>query len=322
MRSIVFAAAGLVAMLPTTTTTAQQKAQPSQPAAEVSSPATAVHASQANQEGERAIRLTAEAVARAYNAGDAKALAALFAPDAEIVNEQGHAVGGQEAIQRTFAGIFEAHPKTRIEIAIDSIRFVGPTVAIEDGTSTVTHAAGEPAERSRYTVVHVRQGDKWLMASARDLPDETSSAEDELKQLDWLIGDWVDESPEALVLTSYRWSDNHCYIVGEFKVQVGGRPAMTGSHRIGWDPLAKQIRSWVFDSEGGFAEGMWTRQGNQWIAKMVGVTRDGKAASATNITTRAAKDRMTWQSRDRLVGGEAKPNVEEIPIVRKPPKPM
>ena len=94
-----------------------------------------------------------------------------------------------------------------------------------------------------------------------------------------MIGDWVDESPEALVMTSYRWTDNQCYILSEFKVQIGGRPMMTGSQRIGWDPLAKKIRSWVFDSEGGFGEGIWTREGNRWIVKRTGVTRDGKIAS-------------------------------------------
>jgi hypothetical protein len=97
---------------------------------------------------------------------------------------------------------------------------------------------------------------------------------------------------------------------------------MTGSQRFGWDPLTKQIRCWVFDSQGGFAEGAWTREGNRWIVKMSGVTREGKPASSTNITTMSSKDRMTWQSRDRLIGGDRMPDVEELPIVRKPPKPM
>ena len=37
---------------------------------------------------------------------------------------------------------------------------------------------------------------------------------------------------------------------------------------------------------------------------MTGVTRDGKTASSTNVTTMVSKDRMTWQSRDRIVGDE------------------
>ena len=60
---------------------------------------------------------------------------------------------------------------------------------------------------------------------------------------------------------------------------------MKGSQRIGWDPSAKRLRSWVFDSEGGFGEGVWSKSGNQWIAKMTGVTSDGKTASSTNVIT-------------------------------------
>jgi len=273
------------------------------------------------QGDQRAIRLVVDAFAKAYNTRDAKALAALFTPDAQIVDEEGNAARGREAIERVFGRVFSKHAKGRIEIAVQSIRFVSPAVAVEEGTSTVTRAPGEPPERSRYMVVHVNQDGRWQMAYARDTSDEAASAESELKQLQWLIGDWVDESPDSLVMTSYRWADGERFLIGQFKVQIAGRPAMTGTHRIGWDPLAKKIRSWVFDSEGGFAEGLWTREGNRWIAKMTGVTREGKAASATNITTRVNKDRMTWESRDRVVGGETTPNIEPVAVVRKPPSP-
>jgi hypothetical protein len=96
---------------------------------------------------------------------------------------------------------------------------------------------------------------------------------------------------------------------------------MSGTHRIGWDPAEQKIRSWVFDSEGGFAQGLWARDDNRWVVKMTGVNREGKTASSTNITTKVGKDRMTWQSRDRIVGDDVLPDIEEIPIVRKPPMP-
>jgi uncharacterized protein (TIGR02246 family) len=276
----------------------------------------------AHPQDEKAIRLAEEAFAKAYNAGDAKAIASLFVADGEIVSDEGQSTQGREEIAEVFAGIFKEHPKTHMDLAIGSIRFIGPEMAVEDGVATVTQGPDEPAQRSPYTVVHARRDGKWLTASARDLPDDTPTPEEQLKQLQWLIGDWVDESPEALVMTSYHWTDNQCYILSEFKIQTGGRPVMTGTQRIGWDPLAKKIRSWVFDSEGGFGEGIWTREGNRWIVKMTGVTRDGKIASATNITTRVSKDRMTWQQRDRIVGGEKTPDVAEVPITRKPPPPM
>jgi uncharacterized protein (TIGR02246 family) len=276
----------------------------------------------ARQQDEKAIRAAVEAFAKAYNAGEAKTIVSLFVADGEIVSEEGQSTQGREGIRQVFAAIFQQHPKTHMDLAVGSIRFVGPALAVEDGMATVIHASDEPAQRGPYTMVHVLRDGQWLMASSRDLPDEAATPEEQLKQLQWMIGDWVDESPDALVVTSYRWTDNQCYILSEFKVQISGRPVMTGSQRIGWDPLAKKIHSWVFDSEGGFGEGIWTRDGNRWIVKMNGVTRDGKIASATNITTRVSRDRMTWQSRDRIVGGDKTPDIEEIPITRKPPPPM
>ena len=53
---------------------------------------------------------------------------------------------------------------------------------------------------------------------------------------------------------------------------------MTVTQRIGWDPLTKQIKSWVFDSEGGYGDGLWTRKGNQWVIKSTGVLPDGRIA--------------------------------------------
>jgi uncharacterized protein (TIGR02246 family) len=281
----------------------------------------AASAQQSRADDEKAVRLEVGAFTKAANAHDAKALAALFAPEGEIVNEEGHALQGREAIEKTFAALFEANPNLQINISIQSIRFVSPAVAIEDGTSTTTHRSGPGAEHNRYTVVRVKQDGRWQIASARDLPDEEAEAGDELEQLGWMVGQWVNESPEALVVTSYRWDDQRHSILGEFKVQVGGRPAMTGTQRISWDPAAKKLHSWVFDSEGGFGEGLWTRNGNQWVVKVAGTRRDGSAASATRIITQVTKDRMTWRSRDRVAGNEVLPEAAEIVIVRRPPPP-
>jgi uncharacterized protein (TIGR02246 family) len=269
---------------------------------------------------EAAIRGNVDAFTKAYDAGNAKAVAALFMPDAEIVSEDGTTQQGGDAIETEFADIFKQYPKATIKSDVKSIRFVSPTLAIEEGTSIVTHEPNEPGEHSRYEVVHVKQAGKWLMASARDLPDEEDVAEDNLNQLHWLIGDWVDEDSDAVVHTAYRWSENHHFILCDFTANLTGE-TMTGTQRIGWDPLAKTIRSWSFDSEGGFAEATWTHAGNQWIVKTTGVTNDGKSASSTNYMTRLRKHRLTWESRDRVIGGEKTADIGPITIARQPPTP-
>jgi uncharacterized protein (TIGR02246 family) len=270
---------------------------------------------------ENAIRLLGKAFIKASNSHDAKALAALFVPAGEIVNDEGHAIQGREEIERTYTAIFQAYPKLQISGSTQSLRFVSPSVALEDGTSIIKHKSGEGAEHDRYTVVYVKEDGRWLLASARDLPGEEASASEELEPLQWLIGQWVDESPNAMVVTSYRWDDARRSILSEFKIQIGGRPAMAGTQRISWDPSTKKLHSWVFDSEGGFAEGVWTRDGNRWIVKTTGSRRDGSVASATNIITHVAKGRMTWQSRDRVVGNDLLHDIGEIVIVRQPPQP-
>ena len=321
MRSVLTTVAAVLALVAMAVAIGPQKTASGDAPAKPDTSAVASAPSLTHQQDEKAIRLAAEAFVKAYNAGDAKAIASLFVADGEIVSEEGQATQGREGIEQVFAGIFKEHPKTHIDLTVGSIRFIGSGVAVEDGTSIVTDAPDEPAQHSPYTVVHTGQDGRWLMASAKDLPDDAPTPEEQLKQLHWLIGDWVDESPEALVVTSYRWTDNQCYILSEFTVQIAGRSVMTGTQRIGWDPLTKNIRSWVFDSEGGFGEGSWTRDGNRWIVKRTGVTRDGKVASATNIITRLSKHRMTWQSRDRIVGGEKSPDLEAITITRKAPQP-
>jgi len=272
--------------------------------------------------GEAAIRVNVAAFEKAYNNHDAKAVAALFAPEAQIIDEGGNTVQGRKQIEQVFAGIFADEPKSKIQIKIESIRLIGTALAVETGSTKTTHAEGETAEDSRYTVLHVktREG-KWLMALARDTEGDKPSSHEKLTQLEWLIGDWVNESPESLVKTSFRWADNKNFILGKFTLHIAGRPAMSGTQRIGWDPVAKKVRSWVFDSQGGFSEGSWTRVADQWIAKSNGVTHDGKFASLTNVYSRINRDRFAIASHDRVVGDEMLPDVDKIMVVRVPPKP-
>jgi uncharacterized protein (TIGR02246 family) len=295
---------------------AAKQATPGAAAPTVEEPSTA-----AQSADETAIRHVVDAFTKAYDAGDSKTIAALFTPEAEIVSQDGTIEQGRDAIESAFADEFKQYPKARIKVDIQSIRFVSPTLAIEEGTSVVTHDFGGPSEHTRYEVVHTKQSGAWQMASARDLPDEAATAEEQLDQLKWLIGDWVDEDPDDLVQTSYRWSVNHHFILCDFTVDLSGQPAMTGTQRIGWDPLSKTIRSWAFDSEGGFTEGIWSHEGNQWIIKTTGVTNDGKSASATNYLTRLHKHRLTWESRDRFIGGEKTDDIGPIAIARQPPTP-
>jgi uncharacterized protein (TIGR02246 family) len=269
---------------------------------------------------EAAIRANVASFVRAYNAGDAKAVAALFTPDAVIVDKEGNTSEGGAVIEQTFKGLFAAAPQKRLEAFIESIRFLGPDLAVEVGSTKETLAPGEAPEYDRYTVLHVKRDGKWLMALARDEEGPAPTGHEQLRPLAWLVGEWIDDGGSAVVSSSCRWSEDGNFLLQEFKLQLDGRDAMNVSQRIGWDPLARRIRSWVFDSEGGYGESVWTRDGSAWVIKATAVRPDGTTASATNLLTPSGTDSYVWRSTDRVVADERQPPME-VKVVRKPPQP-
>ena len=72
-----------------------------------------------------------------------------------------------------------------------------------------------------------------------------------------------------------------------------------GTQWIGWDPAGKHIRSWSFDSGGGFGEGAWSKDGSRWTMKTTSTLRDGKKVTATNVITKVDDEHLTWQSTKR-----------------------
>jgi uncharacterized protein (TIGR02246 family) len=272
-------------------------------------------------EDEKALAELVAAFMKAFNAGDATAAAATYAEDALVVDEQGERVEGRAAIRDRYAASFTDNPRSTIAIQVDSLRFLGPETALEEGRTTITPAASAGApEITRFTAVYVKQGGQWRQAAVRDEPAHDLSPHDRLKELEWLVGDWVNESQAAVVSTSCRWAKGGNFLDREFTVRTEGRPVLSGTQRIGWDPLKRQFKTWIFDSEGGHGEGYLTRTGNHWVVKVEGVGREGQPVSATNIITRLGKDRMSWQSSERTLAGSAVPGIDEFTIVRKPPE--
>lgn len=271
---------------------------------------------------EQAIRQMDEAFLKAYGQGNAKAVAAYFTTDAEYVDELGNVFQGRAAIEDSMIEFFAENPGCQLEMHVDSIRFISPGIAIEDGTTTVTRTEGEPPIESLYTAVHVKTDGKWLAASVRDhAPKNRRLHRSQLQQLAWLMGDWVDEGDDSIVNFSCESVDNGNFLLRKFTIQVAGQEAMSGTQRIGWDPLTGKLRAWIFDSEGASGEGLWHRDGDNWMLKSTGVTADGQTASSTSIYTFVNEHTMTWQSVDHEIGGAQQPDSEVVTIVRQAPTP-
>ena len=289
---------------------------------------------------EEAIRKNGVAFVQAYEAGDAKSLAAQFAPDAEYVQESGVCCSGSAAIEKTLNEFFNANPGCRLEKEIDSIRFVSPGVAIEDGTTWCMCADESSCFECHYTTVHIKQENKWLVASIHDREAHDHMEHSlQLGQLAWLQGEWVDEGDDAIVQFSCEPTDSGNFLLRSFSIRVEGQEMMNGTQRIGWDPATGKLRTWIFDSSGSFGEGVWYRgsaadelvddedeeeepgdsnenTNGRWFLKLSGVMADGKAASSTSIYTLINEHTMTWQSVDHEIAGVQQPDSEVITIVR------
>ena len=274
----------------------------------------------ARPEQEAAIRAVDDAFVRDYNKADSKALAVLFTEDAEVVEDSGETYLGRAQIEKSLAATFAASKGARLALEVGSIRFVTPDVVKEEGRSIVTPAAGAPVSRL-YSVLFVKRGGRWLISSEREEPDPLVRPHDRLKEFEWMIGDWLDEGSDSLVRVNCHWSDDGNFVIRAFTVHHRGKPVMIVTQRIGWDPLARQFRSWEFDSEGGYGEGRWSRDGDRWVVKHTGVRPEGTTASATNVMTRVRPDLVRWSSTDRVVGDELVAEDQGYVLVRVPPAP-
>ena len=78
---------------------------------------------------------------------------------------------------------------------------------------------------------------------------------------------------------------------------------------------------WVFDDQGGFAEGLLSRDGDRWITKASGVRSDGQSVSVTTAIMPMGKDRILWETLDRTVGGEVVSGTDQFYLVRSAPLP-
>jgi uncharacterized protein (TIGR02246 family) len=265
---------------------------------------------------EKAVRATEGAYVKAFNAGDAKAVAALWTEDGELIDAEGKVTRGREAIAKEFADSFAQQPGMTMDISTESVRFVGTDVAIESGTMRVKPATGAPVRIGQYHTVHVEKDGQWRMASVQESQHAPTSNYEYLRDLEWLIGSWTGQNDERIVETAYAWTANKNFIHRTYTVKISGKTTHSGHEIIGWDPTVGTNKSWLFDSEGGFGTYVWSHDGQHWAIEAKGVHRDGSQTEATNILTPVDANTYTWQSTHRTRNEVSLPDTAELKVVR------
>lgn len=264
---------------------------------------------------EKTIRNIVEAYQEAYNQQDATKLAAQLASDALYSNPiTGESAQGKEAIEKFFKEKFAQEKKRRLEIAIKTIEFPNADEAIEQGVIKVTIDDQAP-QQIAYQAEYRRENGKWLMSSFKEIElQEPSSNFERLQGLAWLVGKWEDSDDNVDILFDNQWDKYKNFLTQHFNMKIYGQNDIEGKQIIAWDPVKGVIRSWVFDSDGGFGEGTWEKVDKSWYVAMRYTLSDGRVGSSKNIYTPIDDRSYTFTSVEREVDGEILPDMNLVTV--------
>jgi uncharacterized protein (TIGR02246 family) len=267
---------------------------------------------------EAAVYRAMEAFVNAFNANDAKALAATVSPTFEFVDDDSNRVEGAKVFEDLMAKYFEGNKGVKLQFTPEGIRTVAPGVALEDGESAITNPVRETVSVRRVSVVYAKVDGAWKVASIREYPEEPEvvTAEERLKELGWFVGEWMDEGSDAIVLNSVKWSADKSHLVREFSVVHAGQEVIRGQQRIAVDPLSGTVKGWAFDSDGGYGESVWARSGDEWIVRASGVTSDGDVSGATYVIKPLGKDKIELKTMHKIVGETVEADTTTVMVRR------
>jgi uncharacterized protein (TIGR02246 family) len=273
-----------------------------------STPMSEAIAQPAKSNGEdAAIKKTMSDYGAALSSGELDQVMAFWTSDSDYVDEAGKMTKGKDQIAALFKKALPDLKGAKVTTSLHSIKLLRPEVALVDGNIDVTSTTGVK-DVSRYAIVLNKTGDKWLIDSARDLPtqvvDLPSLASAQLKDLEWLVGEWVDQSPNVDVTVKIYWATNKAFLLMDYIVKREGMDPLEVTLRVGWDGASQRIRSWTFDSQGGFGEGFWHKDGKKWLVGTSGVLPDGGTGGSTNSYEFVDANNFVWRATDRDVDGQ------------------
>ncbi len=275
--------------------------------------------SQKNTQDTITMKQTSDAYASSFNAHDANKIAQLFSDDGRYVNfTTRETVVGKDAIQQYFQDLFTQDNSVKLNVTIDTITHKNAQNMVEQGFAELTWS-GNNKEKYAFRADYVNENNSWLLNKlSQVIVGSPRSHYEQLKELSWLSGKWkdADTEDEMDVNLLYKWEMNNNFFVQDFTKTILGQKEVQGLQIIGWDPVQKQIRSWIFDSDGGYGESTWFKDGNSWYSVMKYTLENGKVASSTNVYTKIDEDTYNYSIESRDVDGRVLPNIGPFKIIR------
>lgn len=251
----------------------------------------------------------------AFNARRYEALADQWTERAELV-EGGGRVAGRPAIVDSLRRWHEANPEARIAIVLDGVKTLGSGVARVRGTIAFTEKPGAKPVSTRFETLRVLEEGRWRIAESVVQPSQVEA----LDALDWMIGSWkaTDGERGGTVEATYQRVAGGHLILGGLRIRGGGEE-IDVVELIHPDKATGTVRSWVFDSTGARAEGVFETDGTVFNRRLVGTTADGaegtEARWVQSIVPTGPRT-FTSQSIERSLDGRALPDRKPIHFTR------
>jgi uncharacterized protein (TIGR02246 family) len=266
---------------------------------------------------EEALQKRAESFVATFNKGDAKALASFFTHDADIVDPEGRQIQGRKAIEETYTKLFDQTKGAKLFIRINAVRIAKPDLAFEDGTTEMVSPQAPPSA-ARYSVVYVKQDGQWYLASVREAIAVPPNNAGKMQDLAFLVGAWTEDSEKGgSARATYSWDSNQNFLHNTFDLTLRDISVAGGVQFIGWDESVKKPRGWSFLSNGGFAEAVWSKDGDgKWKIAVTGTQRDGSKVSGTNTFTKIDDDHFSIHLTDMKVDGKPVPDAPVVKMKR------
>lgn len=244
----------------------------------------------------------------AFNAKDTQSLVKMWTEDASHVDHGlAETTAGRDQIMADIEAVFEQPEEIKLSGTIDSVHMITENVAKVAGEVSVTVSEQEPS-LNRYSAILVKHDAAWQIDSMEEMPvPQPASSEVALTPLDWLIGDWQDETDEDPVHTHV-----HRSIGGAFLIRSCESESARSTQIIGWDAGTREIQSWTFNSDGSHGTEVWTQNGDDWLVRTKQTLADGRAASGTYVIHPENGDELTIKLMGREIDGE--PQLPSDPV--------
>ncbi|MEI8369706.1 MAG: nuclear transport factor 2 family protein [Planctomycetia bacterium] len=264
-----------------------------------------------------ALQNALDAATRGYveaaNARRFEALADQWTEGAEL-SEGGGLIVGREAIVASIRGWLEANPEARLALRLTGVKALGTSAARIRGVMSFTRKPGSKPIETRFESLRVLEGATWRLAESTVAPSQV----DALESLVWMVGTWRATDPDsgATIDASYQRVAGGHVILGGIRHRAPARDGLPATEidvveLIHPDKATGSVRSWVFDSTGARAEGVFETDGTSFNRRFVGTTADGAAGDVARwvqVIVPTGDSTCTMQSIERSLDGAPLPD--------------